>query len=325
MSFALVLLVALLPKPDPARPSKYPPVYVPAESPYGYLYRPTFDLRHVPRPPAVPYAPKAGDVVLMSDTNRFWTLLSRLALTGKPGHNGLVVTMPDGRLGLFEAGYNDTLWTRVTPLEYRVNQYPGYLWVRPREVPLTPEQDRRLTEFAMAADGRRYAAWRYVSQVGQFSARGPVRTVVLGKPVGPGRRYFCSQSAVEALVYAGVRDARTARPAATYPQDLFYDRSRNPYLDRHPPLGPGWGPPQLWTPLPGTALRGKTRPRPPSPWPGAGGAYVVHPLPAPGQKVPAPVVVGYVPGELRPVAAVEYPPQRIGFFDRPTRLFGRRK
>ena len=31
--------------------------------------------------------------------------------------------------------------------------------------------------------------------------------------------------------------------AATYAQDLFYDRSRNPYLDRHPPLKAGWAPP----------------------------------------------------------------------------------
>src|SRR5688572_32507831 len=39
----------------------------------------------------------------------FWTLLYRLALTGRPGHGGIVVTMPDGRPGLLEAGYDGTL------------------------------------------------------------------------------------------------------------------------------------------------------------------------------------------------------------------------
>lgn len=322
---ALVLAAVVVPGFDPEGGGKPRRTYVPAEAPFGYLYAPAFDVRPLPREPVTGYAPKAGDVVLMSDTNRFWTALARLALTGKPGHNGLVVTMPDGRLGLFEAGANDALWTRITPLDYRLNAYPGYIWVRPRAVPLTPEQDRRLTEFAVAADGSRYNLRQYLKQATQFSHRGPLRTVFIGKPVGIGYRYFCSQSAVEALVYAGVSDVRTARPSATYPQDLFYDRSRNPYIDRHPPLGPDWGPPQLWTPLPGVAVRGKTRPQPPSPWPGAAGAYVVDTLPVAGQKVPTPVVVGYVPGEPRPVASVEYPPQRIGFFDRPDRLFGRRR
>jgi hypothetical protein len=44
------------------------------------------------------------------------------------------------------------------------------------------------------------------------------------------------QIVVEALVYAGLVDSRTARPKATFAQDMFYDRSRNPYIDRHPPL-----------------------------------------------------------------------------------------
>jgi hypothetical protein len=321
---ALVLALAASPAIDPTGPRRYTPAYIPAEAPSGYVYQPAFDVHAVPRLPAAVYTPQAGDVLLFSDTNRFWSLLFHLALTGKPGHDGLVVTMPDGRLGVFESGYNDTFWSRLTPLDYRINQYAGYVWVRSRSAPLTPEQDRRLTEFAVMADGTRYALGRYVGQLTPLRARGPLRTAVRGKPVGPGHRYYCSQAAVEALVYAGVIDGATARPGATYPQDLFYDRSRNPYIDRHPPLAGGWDAPQLWTPLPGTALRGKSRPRPPSPWPGVGGAYAVYPVPTGRQQPPTPVVVGYVPGELRPIAMVEYPPQRVGFLDRPTRLFGRR-
>jgi hypothetical protein len=325
MGTALVFALAVSPAIDPFGPRRYTPTYIPAEAPFGYVYQPAFDVRAVPRPPAVPYSPKPGDVLLFSDTTPFWSLLFHLAWTGRPGHDGIVVRMPDGRLGVFESGYNDTPWSRFTPLDYRINQYAGYVWVRSRIEPLTPEQDRLLTDFAVMADGTRYAIGRYIGQLTPFRSRGPLRTRFLGKPVGPGHHYYCSQAAVEAFVYAGLIDAETARPGATFPQDLFYDRSRNLYIDRHPPLAGGWEAPRLWTPLPGTALLGKSRPHPPSPWPGVGGAYAVYPVPTDRKHPPTPVVVGYVPGELRPIATVEYPPQRIGFLDRPDRLLFRRR
>ena len=322
---SLLLVVTASPSFDPTGPEKYTPTYVPAEAPYGYFYQPAYDVLAIPRPPATPYLPKSGDVILFSDTNVMWSLLFHLALTGKPGHNGIVVTMPGGRLGLFESGYNNTAWSRVTPLEYRINQYAGFVWVRSRIEPLTEEQDRRLTEFAMMSNGRLYAIGRYLGQLTPFRTRGPLRTRFLGKPIGPGHRYYCSQATVEALLHTGVIDRATARPGATFPQDLFYDRSRNLYIDRHPPLANGWSPPQLWTPIPGTALRGKSRPQPPSPWPGIGGAYAVYPVPTSRKEAPTPVVVGYVPGEFRPIAPVENPLQRVGFLDRPYRLFFRRR
>ena len=92
---ALVLGLLTAPAFDPTGPKNYPPAYIPAEAPFGYLYAPAFDVHPLPRYPIAGYSPKAGDVLLMSDTNRFWTFLHRLALTGKPGHNGIVVTMPE--------------------------------------------------------------------------------------------------------------------------------------------------------------------------------------------------------------------------------------
>jgi hypothetical protein len=319
---AIVLSLALFTSSDPTGPNKYPPVYVPAEAPYGYLYHPAYDLTLEPRLPAAPYSPKPGDILLLSDSNRFWSFLYRLAFTGKPGHAGIVVTMPDGGLGVLEAGYNDTTWVRVTPLDYRINEYHGTVWVRQREVPLTPEQDWRLTEFATVADGGRYALGRFILQITPIRSRGPLRTYVIGQPRGIGKRYYCGEEILEALIYAGVIDPRDARPSATYPQDMFYDRSRNRYVDHHPPLLGAWIPPSLWTALPGTTLTGKDRPHPPSPWPGIG-AYAVYPVAAPGEKVPTPLVTGYVPGELRPVEDFHQRPKRIGFFDRPTSLLRR--
>lgn len=321
---ALVLSAILTLSSASTGSKTHSPVDVPAEAPFGYVYQPAFDLHTIPRFPAVAYSPKPGDVLLLSDTDLFWTIMYRIALTGKPGHAGVVVTMPDGRIGVLEAGYDDTIWTRVTPLDYRLNQYRGTIWVRPRLLPLSPEEDRRLTEFAMTSDNTRYAWGRFMAQLlVPLRARGPLRTYIVGRPHGIGHRYQCAEATVEAMVFAGLVDARTARPAATFPQDLFYDRSWNRYIDRHPPLAGGWGAPQLWTPLVGYALQGNKCPHPPSTGPGVG-TYEVHPLPTAGQQAPASVVVGYVPGELRPIAFVQQKPQRIGLFDRPPRLFRRR-
>jgi hypothetical protein len=328
----LVLTLALAPgvdvfggaRKEPLGPKAYPPVYVPAEATHGYLYRPEVDLHAVPRPPAVPYAPQPGDILLLSDPDPVFDVLYVFARSGKPGHCAIVVTMPDGRLGMMEAGFSFTPFTRVTPLDYGINLYAGHVWVRPREVPLTPEQDRRLTEFEVLADGKGYDTRSFATQLTFFRARNPVVTRFAGKPIGPGQKYHCVQIVVEAVVHAGLTDAATARPRATYAQDLFYDRSRNPYIDRHPPLaGRGWGPPQLWTPIPDTALRGRDRPQPPSPWPGPGGALVVQPAPYGGPQPPVPTVVGSVPGSPDPIGPVVSKPARIGYFDRPYRLLSR--
>lgn len=311
---------------DPLGPKAYPPVYVPADAPCGYLYQPAADLHAVPRGDAVGYAPRAGDLLLLSDPDALFNVLYVIARSGKPGHCAVVVTMPDGRLGVLEGGFSFTPFARVTPLEYALNLYAGHVWVRRREVPLTPEQDRRLTEFAAAADGGGYNLKSFANQLTFFRSRNPVVTRFAGRPVGPGHEYHCVQIVVEALVYAGLVDGATARPKATHAQDMFYDRSRNPYIDRHPPLaGRGWGGPQLWTPIPGTALRGRSRPQPPAPWPGPGGAYVVQPAPYGGPQPPTPAVAGYTPGGGDPLPAVEDRPPRIGFFDKPYRLLSRRR
>jgi hypothetical protein len=311
---------------DPVGPKAYPPVYIPAEAPSGYLYQPAIDVHIVMRPPAVTYTPKPGDVLLLSDPDRLFNILYIIGRSGKPGHTAVVVTMPDGRLGALEGGFSFTPFARVTPLDYCMNLYAGNIWVRQREVPLTPEQNRRLSEFAMLADGGHYNLKSFAMQLTLFRTRNPIISRFAGKPVGPGHEYHCVQIVMESLVYAGLVDTHTARPAATHAQDLFYDRARNPYIDRHPPMaGRGWGEPQLWTAIPGTALRGQDRPHPPAPWPGAGAAYVVNPIPNGGMQPPTPTIVGYAPSESYPIATVVNPAQRVGFFDRPYRLISLRR
>ncbi|MDB5308162.1 MAG: hypothetical protein JWO38_2364 [Gemmataceae bacterium] len=236
------------------------PVTVPAEAPHGYTYAPARDLDMVVRLPARRYDPQPGDVILMSDTNAVWTTLYAIAFTGPPGHMGIVVRLPDGRLGMHEAGFNGSLWTRASPLDYRINQYPGKVWVRRVRTPLSPEQDARLTEFAQHTDNARYDIHTAMLQLTPFRRRGPLRTAFLARPNGPHQRLICSEAVLEGLVYAGVIDGRTARPGATFPRDLFFDRSPNPYINRHPPLAAGWDEPALWTPVVGLASKGKERP-----------------------------------------------------------------
>ena len=57
------------------RAKAYPPVYVPAESPSGYLYQPAIDLHTIPRLPGIKYMPKAGDVLLLSDPDPLFNVL----------------------------------------------------------------------------------------------------------------------------------------------------------------------------------------------------------------------------------------------------------
>jgi hypothetical protein len=320
---AVALSLVLAPGADPVGPKKYPPVYIPTDAPAGYLYQPSYDVQLAPREPARLYQPKPGDVLLLSDTVPFWTILYRIARSGRPGHSGIVITMADGKLGVLEAGFNDTTWTRITPLEYRLAQYSGTVWIRERLVPLTPEQDARLTQFALASENARYAIGRFILQITPFSGRGFLRTAFASEPRGPGHRLFCTEAIINGAAYAGLIDGRTARPGATYPQDVFYDRSRNPYIDRHPPLLGGWAPPAQWTPVVGWSIKGKYVPKPPSAWLG-GPADVVYPVYGQPNKPPTPVVVGHVPGELHPIALIQERPERVGLFDRPP-LFPRRR
>jgi hypothetical protein len=218
--------------------------------PGSYLWQPCFAEDHVLRAPTRPYVPQPGDIVMSTDTSTFWLLMHNLAGTSHPTHSMIVFAMPDGRLGILEGGPHDTLKCRVLdPLPHMFTyEAEGRVWVRRRACPLTPEQSARLTEFALAVDGRDFAIGRLGVQLTPFRTRGPIRTAFVGKPKGIDRNgYFCSELIAEACVYAGLMDPRTTRPSATYPRDLFMDRSLNPYLNKHLKLAPAWDPPARWT------------------------------------------------------------------------------
>jgi len=216
------------------------------------VWQPAFSDDKQPRLPSEVYIPQPGDIVFHSDPTPLWTITYAIAGTGPPGHTGLVVRMADGRLGILEAGYDEKVVTRTTPLDTRLRMYKGTVWVRRRSTPPTECQSARLTEFSQAVEGNRYPVLRLLAQMTPLRARGPIRTIFFGKPHGIKNRYICAEATLEGLVYAGLLPHATTRPAATFPRDMFLDTSRNPYIDRHGKLEPhGWEAPRLWVKFPG--------------------------------------------------------------------------
>jgi hypothetical protein len=220
------------------------------EAPIGsYLYQPAYCLDDVLRGPAEAYLPQPGDVLLATDDNKFWALTHNLAFAFEPHNSAIVVARRDGSLGILEAGPNDTTHCRILDMLPHLEEYAakGPVWIRRRKTPLTPEESCRLTDFAHRQDGKFFALIRLGGQLTPLRSRGPLRTWVLGKPRGDRMGYYCADLVCESGVAAGVLDPATTRPSATYPHDLFFDHSYNPYISRHLPLADGWYPPARWT------------------------------------------------------------------------------
>jgi len=227
---------------------------VAGREPYGsYLYQPAYSLDGVLRLPAEPYAAQPGDIFLATD-NALWAQAGHcLAFSGAPHHSGIVFARPDGRLAILESGpYNSIVVETVDLLEHLcTHELRGEkVWMRRRRMPLTPEQSAWLTAWALAQEGKPFAVARLLAQITPFRTRGPLRTYFVGKPQGERDKFFCSELVLESLVHVGLLDPATTRPSATYPRDLFFDCSLNPFLNCHQNLSAGWYPPARWTSCP---------------------------------------------------------------------------
>src|SRR5262245_24223619 len=215
----------------------------------SFLWQPAFAIDDELRGPAEPYVPQPGDIMLRLDGSKFWRVTHYMALAFDPNGSGIVFARPDGSLAVLEAGPNDCLWVRCLDMLPHLKEYAdvGKVWIRRRCVPLTPEQSARLTAFALMAEGKRFALPRLAGQLTLFRSRGPLRTYFVGGPHGERASYFCSELVTEACVAAGLLDPKRARPAATYPRDLFFGRSINPFIDKHLDINECWDPPARWT------------------------------------------------------------------------------
>jgi hypothetical protein len=224
----------------------------------SYLNQPAFCLDDVVRPPAVPYQPQPGDILLSTDPLWIARIGHRAALSGPPHHSGIVFARPDGLPpAILESGPHNTLRVRITEAVEAMASYEqiGLVFVRRRSAPLTEEQSALLTRFALAQDGKRFASVRVAAQVTPLRSRGPLRTEFMGGPHGERDSYFCSELVLEACLAAGLLDPARTRPAATYPRDLFFGDSPNRFLHQNLQINDFWEPPARWAsrPVPATS------------------------------------------------------------------------
>jgi hypothetical protein len=214
----------------------------------SFLYEPAYALDDELRGQPMPYAPQPGDLYFSTTTLWLAIIGHRAAWCGPPHHSGIIFAKPDGSMAILEAGPFNTIWVRAMDFEWALCKHSERgekSWIRRRREPLTPEQSRCLTEWAMAQDGKRFAVFRILGQITPFRSRGPLRTYFVGGPHGERDSYFCSELVMESLVHIGVVNPEDARPAATYPRDLFFDDSVNPFMKEHN-LSAGWYPPARW-------------------------------------------------------------------------------
>ncbi len=192
----------------------------------------------------VPYEPHEGDLVLYDDHSPHWRRLYHMAGTDMPDHSGIVVRLPDGRLQLLESAPDDghLAGLHVCLLEPlpRLHQFEGTIFIRRIKCPLSPEQSARLTEFALDAQGKRYALIRMLLQGTPFRARGSWRKALLGKTDLHRSSYFCSELVVAAGTAAGLFDPKVHFANAMYPRDMIYDDCYD--------LSATWLPAGIWSP-----------------------------------------------------------------------------
>jgi hypothetical protein len=216
----------------------------------GYLYQPAFSIDELRREPAAPYWPQPGDIFFATDNDWLQIVGHRAAFSGPPHHSGLVIARPDGHMAILEAGPHNGIKVQWIDVIDHLRSYEvknELVWIRKRKVPLTPEQSASLTEWAARQDGKEFAVIRIAGQVTPLRSRGPVRTWFVGGPHGERDSYFCSELCMESCVHAGLLEASKTRPSATYPRDIFFGDSLNPFLHYNMTINDSWEPPARWT------------------------------------------------------------------------------
>ena len=236
----------------------------------GFLYQPAFCLDKQLRGPARPYIPQPGDLIFESDDRKTWAFGHNLAKTGHPHHSLTVFRKPDGGLAVLEAGGSEETPSRVATSdlyphllgeEAKTGRKERRIWVRQRKVPLTPEQSEALTNFALQAEGKRFARFKLFVLMTPIRAKGPIRTAWLGKPDFDKNSYFCSEMVITTLAAVGLIDADLARPGATFPHDLFMGESRNYWVNRSvQQINCDWEPPARWTNCPTDVVDASPKP-----------------------------------------------------------------
>lgn len=189
-----------------------------------------------------PYHPQEGDLILWDDGCKWVHTLYKCFGSGGPLHSSIVFKRPDGSPAILEAGPNFNPKVFVQEVVPRLHDFYGTVLIRHLRQPLNEEQSRKLTEFALAQEGKRYALTQLLLQITPFRPRGPVRTYCLGKTCLDRKEWTCCELVGAATCAAGVLDKKKFFANAMYPRDFTYDEKWD--------LRPYYEEPALWYPRP---------------------------------------------------------------------------
>jgi hypothetical protein len=211
----------------------------------SYLLTATPEAGGVLHTQAEKYVPQEGDIAVFWEHGKWWSVMLRMAGSGPPDHSGMMIKLPDGRIAIMEAapgigsdGYS--LHVRLMEARSRLHACEGAICIRRLKTPLTAEQSARLTDFALAQEGKPFAMGRLMLQLTPFRARGPLREQVFGKTCLNRRSWICSELVVTAGTVAGLLDRKLCPANTMYPLDLIED-------DTHD-LSQTWDKPGRWSP-----------------------------------------------------------------------------
>lgn len=217
----------------PQPPAHLPPAItrgpLPANHPYGYLWTYARDEKGQTVREVIPYHPREGDWLFFDDMSEWWTFLYKIASTAPPFHAGIVVKRPDGQFAVLESGPDDTLHVFVLDLIPRLQTFKGVLQVRRCKRELTPEESARLTAFAEAQKGKRYAMWRLLGQGTPLKTKGGPLRNACAHTLYNRNRWLCAEIVVSASALVGLTDPYKVRGSNTYPLDII-DNRRHPEL-----------------------------------------------------------------------------------------------
>lgn len=193
---------------------------LPAHAPHGYLWTYKLDDHGRTVREVIPYEPREGDWLFFDDMSAWWTFLYKIASTAPPFHAGIVVKKPDGGLAVLESGPDDTLHVYVLDLIPRLVTFKGILQVRRVKRCLTAEESGRLTAFAEAQKGKRYAMWRLLLQGSPLKTKGGPLREKCAHTLYDRCRWLCAEIVVTASALVGLTDGDRIRGSNTYPLDI---------------------------------------------------------------------------------------------------------
>ena len=189
-----------------------------------------------------PYYPRPGDLILYNDHKLYWKILYNLAGTEPPDHSGIIILKKDGKQAILESGPDNGRFVEILDALPRLTQFEGTAYIRRLKDPLPKDQCAKLTEFAYAQEGKRYATGRLILQMTPFRCRGSWRRKYFGGTVLDRDAWLCSELVVAAGTIAGLFDHKVHPANAMYPRDIIFDETYD--------LSSTWHVAGVWSPAP---------------------------------------------------------------------------